>query len=260
MSPHVGNFVADLVEMAKATETLPIIQAELDAAKADNESLHKAVQAREEAIARYKAEIDALHAKVRDTEAQRDDAELRFHEGQDRTRSALDFIKSTFGSAGSLIQALEPPAPVEPVKEEPVQAEQPNWANDPMPNTSEADAPQGQSEPLPPTAMSETTQSQAAPSTTVESGVNASTEGTAAPQPDPTASSMDGGTHSSETAMSTTSNVGTEANVPFDDVGYHNEPNMTGTTDWSEWDKWAARMTARYGVGQWPTRPSTATA
>jgi len=282
MSPHVGNFVADLVEMAKATETLPIIQAELDATKADNESLHKAVQAREEAIARYKAEIDALHAKVRDTEAQRDDAELRFHEGQDRTRSALDFIKSTFGSAGSLIQALEPPAQVEPVVEaQPVPAvvpqgqDVPAWGgppeyqpkpiDNPLYGDPQTDAPQGQSEPLPPTAMSETTQSQAAPSTTVESEVNASTEGTAAPQPDPTmpnsSPSTDGATQSSSATPDYPSTSGpTSTPAPEDDVGYHNEPNMTGTTDWSEWDKWAARMTARYGVGQWPTRPSTATA
>jgi hypothetical protein len=238
------------------------VQAELDATKADNESLHKAVQAREEAIARYKAEIDALHAKVRDTEAQRDDAELRFHEGQDRTRSALDFIKSTFGSAGSLIQALEPPAPVEPVVEaQPVPEVvhsldptgsssdgqyQPKPIDNPLYGDPQTDAPQGQSEPLPSDGGA---QSVAEPSTVNSQETIASTEGTAAPQPDPTqAQSVQTGTGTESVASSS------------DDVGYHNEPNMTGTTDWSEWDKWAARMTARYGVGQWPTRPSTATA
>jgi len=271
MSPHVGNFVADLVEMAKATETLPIIQAELDAAKADNESLHKAVQAREEAIARYKAEIDALHAKVRDTEAQRDDAELRFHEGQDRTRSALDFIKSTFGSAGSLIQALEPPAPVEPVKEEPQDQSalnptgsstdgqyQPKPIDNPLYADPQTDAPQGQSEPLPTDASAT---HQPIPNGEGNSGastVEVSSEGTAAPQPDPTPSPIGGGSSLPSTEP-TESSIPTPSQ-PVDDVGYHNEPNMTGTTDWSEWDKWAARMTARYGVGQWPTRPSTATA
>jgi len=275
MSPHVGNFVADLVEMAKATETLPIIQAELEATKADNESLHKAVQAREEAIARYKAEIDALHAKVRDTEAQRDDAELRFHEGQDRTRSALDFIKSTFGSAGSLIQALEPPAPVEPVVEaQPVPAvvpqgqDVPAWGgppeyqpvrpiDNPLYADPQTDAPQGQSEPLPSASVLDTADvSQGTVHTpTVEYTTDANipiTEGTAAPQPDPTSVPS---TDVSATVVQTDVGI-----TPSDDVGYHNEPTMVGSTDWSEWDKWAARMTARYGVGQWPTRPSTATA
>jgi len=286
MSPHVGNFVADLVEMAKATETLPNIQAELDATKADNESLHKAVQAREEAIARYKAEIDALHAKIRDTEAQRDDAELRFHEGQDRTRSALDFIKSTFGSAGSLIQALEPPAQPEPVKAEDYHnsstgegmaeqdlgyVPQPKPIDNPMYGDPQyeqpvndglkdhpSDAPQasqGQSEPLPTDANATHQPILSGEGNSGASTAEVSSEGTAAPQPDPT-HSVPVDTQSLSASPTTSAIASTEP----DDVGYHNEPNMTGTTDWSDWDKWAARMTARYGVGQWPIRPSTATA
>jgi len=111
MSPHVGNFVTDLVEMAKAMETLPQVQAELDRAKADNESLHSAVQAREEAIARYKAEIDALNAKIRDTEAQRDDAEYRFLDLDDKASKVLGVLKSIVATANTAHDTLSPPKP-----------------------------------------------------------------------------------------------------------------------------------------------------
>jgi hypothetical protein len=120
----------------------------------------------------------------------------------------------------------------------------------------QTDAPQGQSEPLPSDGGA---QSVAEPSTVNSQETIATTEGTAAPLPDPTPASDT----SSPVTVSDGSSLPSEAgqvSQSVDDVGYHNEPNMTGTTDWSEWDKWAARMTARYGVGQWPTRPSTATA
>ncbi len=121
MSPHVGNFVQDLVEMAKATEQLPVIQAELDAAKRDNDSLHATVQSREEAIVRYKAEIEELQSKVRNAEVARDDAELRFLELDEKASKVLAHVASIQAAAAVVQESLTPkPEPVPEVKPEPV--------------------------------------------------------------------------------------------------------------------------------------------
>ena len=85
MSPHAaGSLIADLVEMAKASETLPLIQADLDRANEAIEAYAKQVQRLELQAIDRKAEIDALQSIIRTTEASRDDAEFRFLEIEDR--------------------------------------------------------------------------------------------------------------------------------------------------------------------------------
>ena len=110
MSPHAaGSLIADLVEMAKASETLPLIQADLDRANEAIEAYAKQVQRLELQAIDRKAEIDTLQSTIRTTEASRDDAEFRFLEIEDRLQSALAFVRTVFGNAGALIQALDPP-------------------------------------------------------------------------------------------------------------------------------------------------------
>ena len=110
MSPHaVNNFVSDLVLMAQAMERLPHIEQELNDAKHELDKAHEAVQRLELKLLDRATTIDELNATVRKAEVDRDDAEYRFLEGEERTAKALAFIKDQFGSAGSLIQALEPP-------------------------------------------------------------------------------------------------------------------------------------------------------
>ena len=110
MSPHAaGSLIADLVEMAKASETLPLIQADLDRANEAIEAYAKQVQRLELQAIDRKAEIDTLQSIIRTTEASRDDAEFRFLEIEDRLQSALAFVRTVFGNAGALIQALDPP-------------------------------------------------------------------------------------------------------------------------------------------------------
>lgn len=111
MSPNVGNFVSDLVEMAKATEQLPRVQEELDRANTQVEELAKALQSRELHIIDLKNQIDDLNAKLRAMEVSRDDAEYRFLEADDRTDKALAFVRMVQENAGSLLAALTPPKP-----------------------------------------------------------------------------------------------------------------------------------------------------
>lgn len=118
MSPNINSFVGDLVEMARAMEELPQVKAALLQMQNANLELSDAIAHREERIIELKTEIEAKASTIRSLEVARDDAELRFLEADDRTQRALGFVKTMFGSAGGLIQALEPQvAQPEPVAE-----------------------------------------------------------------------------------------------------------------------------------------------
>jgi hypothetical protein len=118
MSPHVNNFVTDLVSMAKAMEELPVVQRELGDAKAENSALLGMIAERDASLEQSRSYAASLEAKIHSAEVARDDAEFRFLEAEDRTASALAFIRTVFGNAGTLIQVLDPPkATTEPVNE-----------------------------------------------------------------------------------------------------------------------------------------------
>lgn len=171
MSPHaVNNFVSDLVQMAKAMEDLPIAEARIRELEADKAHALDTVQSRELAIIDYKAEIDRLRTTLHEVEVAKDAAETMFLEADDRTAKALDFIKTQFGSAGAIIQALEPPKVVEPQPEPvhvvwPIEQEAINHGNVGQADTHVADTSVGQSE-VPPPAISGVSQSQNATTTT----------------------------------------------------------------------------------------------
>ena len=116
MSPAVGNFVQDLVEMAKATETLPIVQHENETLKADLSHAQDTIAARETAIISYKQQIEDLHAKVRSLEVERDDASFRVLEAEDTAHSILTQARNAQATLAEVISKLDPPKP-EPVKE-----------------------------------------------------------------------------------------------------------------------------------------------
>lgn len=169
MSPHVSNFVHDLVAMAQATERLPQLEDEvatlyrrLQDAEAHNRGL-------ELNIIGYKDQIDQLHSKVRSLEVERDEASFRVMEVETRAAdafAALDGIKAHFVNA---MNALQPPKP-EPVVEE---------IHKPAPDG-------GESAPNPTASSGETGPSEQSPSpTTTESGdgTTGSSEGQSDPFP-----------------------------------------------------------------------------
>lgn len=124
MSPHAMNtFVSDLVEMARAVETLPQVQAQLDAALKANADLLDRIQSLELRLMDRASEIDALHAKIREAEQARDQAETMFLEETDRTASFKSFVENLFGTAGNLLKASAPPAPLAVPEVEQVQPE-----------------------------------------------------------------------------------------------------------------------------------------
>lgn len=188
MSPHtVNNFVSDLVLMAQAVEELPKVKEALADREAMYDDLLKRINYVEGDLAQAKDYAASLEQKVRDAEVAKDSAETMFLEADERTSRALDFIKATFGNAGSLIQALEPPKP-EPVKVE--------YEATILPDTNDradidrAEA-QGQSEPGPTASVVHPSQStDASTMASVPETTSASTESsnaswaTPSPQPD----------------------------------------------------------------------------
>jgi hypothetical protein len=116
MSPHVNNFVTDLVTMAKAMEELPQVQHELEVANGRIATLNESLLARDTDLEQARNYAASLEQKVRDTEVAKDQAETMFLEADERTSRAVDFIKATFANAGALLQALEPAKPEEPRK------------------------------------------------------------------------------------------------------------------------------------------------
>jgi hypothetical protein len=112
MSPHAANsLVHDLVQMAQAMEQLPQVREELQQAQQRITLQADHVQNLELSIMNYKQEIERLHGSIRDLEVARDNAELNFLEAEDRTEKALAFVRTVFGNAGQLLQALEPVKP-----------------------------------------------------------------------------------------------------------------------------------------------------
>ena len=130
MTRDVSSFVGDLVQMAKAMEELPHVQAELAEAQASNLRLSETVGQREESILKLKAQIEALQAEKRSLEVERDTAQFQVLEEQEARDQALAFVKMVAGNAASLLKAVEPPMP----QPEP----QPDPAIDPGPAISGA--------------------------------------------------------------------------------------------------------------------------
>ncbi len=150
MSPHVANFVHDLVAMAKAMEENPILQEQIEALKAQLGAAQDHNAGLEVNIISYKQQIDNLQAKVRSLEVERDDASFRTMESEDLAHKALSFIRQAEIAAAAAMSLLTPPKP-EPIKEpEPVlpQAIDSQSYEDAHPKPFEPlpDATQGQSE------------------------------------------------------------------------------------------------------------------
>ncbi len=140
MSPSVGNFVHDLVEMAKAMEELPQVKAQVDHLLKANETQLETIQRLELRLIDRSNEIETLNSKVREAEQGRDAAETMFLETDDKLSAFRSLVNSFASDATSLMQAQEP---VVEAKPEPVY---PNWGEtsmigvlgEPAPGYSEA--------------------------------------------------------------------------------------------------------------------------
>lgn len=160
---HIGDLASSFVEMAKAYEELPRIKAELAEANRAFNHASDTIQRLELKLIDRNTTIDELHAKVREAEVARDDAELRFLEADEKLGKVAKALQVAGESVGL---ALRRPEPVitEPVAEPGSTSAAPSFAYasdgtiSPEPGQSVAD----------PTVQSDSTNQSIASSTTAE--------------------------------------------------------------------------------------------
>jgi len=103
MSPSVGNFVHDLVEMAKATERLPILEDQVREYEAQKLRDGETIARLEIKLMERSAEISELQTKLRSVEAERDDAGFRCLEAEDKVDALRRLVKGFAADAGTLL-------------------------------------------------------------------------------------------------------------------------------------------------------------
>lgn len=233
MSPNVGNFVHDLVEMAKAMEELPKVQDELAKAKRQIDEHTKWDAGRDNLIEQLHDEIHALKSTNHSLEVERDDALLRFLELEEK----LGKVAKTFQTALEAMdmadkvvtQATAKPEPDygPPTEPPPVQE------YEVRPGYAPASSAQGnESAPVPTSAGTESgTQTNAQPSAEPAATSPFQTQGERVP--DPTASYTAGDGHSSETAPATTAPTTGSASGQEPRLMSASDKPFTGRT-WSE--------------------------
>ena len=112
MSPHaMTSLVSDLVEMAKAVELLPQVQAELDRARETIDHRGQHIEQLELKAHAYKQEIETLHSTIRSLEVARDDAELRFLELDEHASAVTRSLGDMQAALGQAVVLLSPPKP-----------------------------------------------------------------------------------------------------------------------------------------------------
>jgi hypothetical protein len=121
MSPHVNNFVTDLVEMAKAMDELPKVTAELHQTSIERDRALSTIQDRELHILDLKQQIETHLSIIRSLEVARDDAEMRFLEADDRAVKASSFLARLRDDATMVASEIDrakgmidPPKPIAP--------------------------------------------------------------------------------------------------------------------------------------------------
>lgn len=253
MSPVMDNFVHSLVEMARAMEELPLVQAECERLRQATTEQSIMIASREQSILRLKSEIEGLQANVRDAEVSRDDAELRFLELDEKAGKVLHLLASITPTVVSAADLLSPPKPepvLEPVQAQPQPAQDVHHDYDPLV--------QGQREPDPTSVGVQTTAPVDTPQPTAFPTEPVASTGEGQSEPNPTGQS--GQPIAASEGQPSTGTIQEQplgetvvaATSQPDEIGYHNEPANQYAT---EWYQWADKMDALYGFGRWPARP-----
>ena len=116
----VTNFAASLVEMAKATEALPALQAEISRLTANAIEDGERIARLEMKLMDRADEIATLTTKLRSVEAERDDAGFRHLEAEDKIAALTASLRTVFSSVGETLKAAQPVNTPEPVVSVPV--------------------------------------------------------------------------------------------------------------------------------------------
>lgn len=225
MSPHVGNFVQDLVEMAKAVETVPILQGELETTKQKLDEAERHNQGLEQNIISYKSQIEDLQSKVRSLEVERDDASFRVLESEDLAHKALSFAKQAESAAAAVMSLLDPPKPEPELQPQAV----------PVPTQDEKNTAQATmyGEGKPTEGQSETTPME--PSSQMSGGDSTGQHSEEAPKSDANPTAKEETTSLETVSSHSAPSLAVDTTVgkgPYFDKRYHDMPNYIGFHDW----------------------------
>lgn len=278
---HVGDLASSFVEMAKAYEELPRVKAELQQAQTSVQASYDTIQRLELKLIDRSNKIDELHAKVREAEVARDDAELRFLEADDklgRVAQAIAAAGEVVGVPSVIVKVEYAIAASEGETEHPLlpsdgQSTLPTPSSSETQQTANSISPEhgeGQSLPFSPessptdsvevreqvdpialaeqsatgelvTSLSATSSENASPQSTIEQSP-VSAQGQSDPLP--TAASP----IAESTAQNTNASPSGDVNSPI--ASYENEPAR-----WSQdWMPWAETMDRQHGQYNWPRR------
>lgn len=233
MSPHVGNFVQDLVEMAKAVETVPVLQNELNTIRLQLDEALRHNQGLEQNIVNYKQSIEDLTNKVRSLEVERDDASFRVLEAEDKAHNVLAMARSVAAAVGNMIFELDPPKP-EP--ETPLATEAPQGSSESNP-TGEQQAGSQEAQPVNTTIPSSETASSAG---SQDTALTTTSDGQSATDPTQQANQNAAGTTTTNTAQTGESteaahNLDAEGSKPlgpYFNKRYYDQPHYMPLHEW----------------------------
>lgn len=263
------NFVHDLVQMAKAFEELPQVQAELTTARSTINDQQATIQRLELKLLDRANEIDNLNAAVLKAEVERDHAEHMFLETDDRLNALRGLIRGFQGEVDTLDKVAEfknevptpSVAPAEPFRSDYRPTPDPFDRADTV-QPIEAITKSVASEDHIDMGLSTTRQNELHEIATTSHDINerihannelADIQGVSVSDyPTSATSSSEGSVTDAGSATVTTDAT------PVDDVGYHNEPPVGNSYDpasWEPWDSWRIRMDTHYGMNRWPSRP-----
>lgn len=251
MSPSTPNdFIGSLVEMAEAYRELPKVQAERNELLEQLNQYSATIQRLELKLLERSNEIALLHSRIRELEVSRDEAQFHALEADDRTARALDFIKATFGNAGTLIQALEPPreASNQPVDTTSAVSEA---KAEPWPSTADEGTGESAVDPTSATTHgSNTSEGSVAP---IDASIVASTLTDPAPSPAPEVAASPG-----EPDVQSTEALSVGSATPVDAVKLSadaSEPPAPNPSDYNRTGPYAGkRYSEVVASGHWPTR------
>lgn len=113
MSPHaMTSLVSDLVEMAKATEMLPQVQAECDRLREQHVKDGDTIADREIRIMELSNEVADLNSRIRSLEVERDDYGFRALAADDKANALAAVLRTTQATVEAALKAAEPEAPL----------------------------------------------------------------------------------------------------------------------------------------------------
>lgn len=132
MSNDVHNILDAISEAKAALDAKPTLERRIRDLEADLAESQRHNQGLEENIVGYKAEIDQARGKIDDLVKERDDAQLRVLELEDRIHSVSRFLSTMQTEAVALDKSLNPqPTPTpEPTVEQPVELPMTSVATD----------------------------------------------------------------------------------------------------------------------------------